>query len=118
MDVAKKMPVLDDIEFCGIEGMLEHTTASSSVYTLTGADEGRGTPVIGSLDVHYPCDDRAFFAATIVIDSEVEFDVSPAQLAQVLPSAIGLKSADLWDIRIWRSATGAVDDNDPQKFRR
>ncbi|MEM9480007.1 MAG: hypothetical protein AAGA58_10175 [Verrucomicrobiota bacterium] len=112
------MPVLEDIKFCGIEGMLEHTTASSSVYTLLGPDEGYGTPVIGSLDVHYPCGDRAFFAATVVVDSEFEFDVSPTQLAQILPSAIGLKSAKLWDIRIWRSSAGAVDDNDPKKLRR
>lgn len=112
------MPVLEDIKFCGIEGMLEHTTASSSVYTLLGPDEECGTLVIGSLDVHYPCDDRTFFAATIVVDSEFEFEVNPTQLARILPPAIGLKRVELWDIRIWRFSAGAVDDNDPKKFRR
>jgi len=112
------MPVLDDIKFCGIEGMLEHTTASSFVYTLLGPDEGYGNTVIGSLDIHYLCDKRNFFAATVVVDSEFEFEVSPAQLAQMLPTALGLKSAELWDIRIWRASAGAANDNDPKKFRR
>lgn len=108
----------EEINFSGIHGTLEIATPSSARYTLLSPDTAHGQEVIGSLDVHYPCNDRGSFSATIALDSEFEFTATPKDIATILPESLGLQTAGLWDILIWRVSGGQVEDNDPKKFRR
>ena len=108
----------DEITFSGIEGLLEHQTSQSAVYELLGVDEGRGSPVIGSLDIHFPCIDRGFFAVTLAIAEDFGFQLTPSQTASLLADALGIDQPELWDVRIWRINDGAVDNNDPSILKR
>lgn len=112
--------MLEEIHFYGIEGTKMHRTESSAVYTLLGPDRGFGSEVIGSLDIHYPCVDRDFFSATVAIDADLDFDFDPdpSELANVLAKALSLPEMVLWEVRIWRIASGICDHNDPRVLGR
>ncbi len=110
--------MLDEIKLPGMEALLEHRTSTSAVFTLLGPDDGHGSPVVGSLDLHFPCEDRGFLCATLAIDDSFPFSTTPRDFAAILFSQLQLPSDTLWDLRLWRTQTGQTDNNDPRVFRR
>jgi len=108
----------DDITFLGLTGWIEHRTPTSATFSLHSPDEGRGEPRVGSLDIHFPCEDRGFVCATLAVDESFPLSTTPRDFSVLLLSQLGLPSDTLWDVRIWRIESGQTDNNDPRVFRR
>ena len=112
------MKLQEEIRFDGLEVSLEFTNQSGAHYCVMNPDDGRGCLVVGSLDVHYQCGEESAFYATLAIEDQHKFKMTPRELAPILLKEFGMPTGQYWDIRIWRFVDGAVDDNNPRKTRR